>query len=372
MPLPTVLDRLQSTTPAVRRARRRLTPAVRSLEGRLLLSALPVTATMTQTATFPNLESQPNVSDAAILYFSSSIGTLTEVDVVTSGSYTTQFYAENLGATSSKITGTTSGNLSINLPTGPMPVTIPSLTESFNAAPYDGTVNYGGTSGKDFAAESSSSTTNTTVMTSPADLAAFTGQFRIPITVSGHATGSASSSNGDLSDGFSTQTSVTLTVIYHYTSVTSTNPPTSTGSGGTTPTPGTPVSPSPSPTGSAPSAPSGTGSQSQPVVTLPQHSSKQGTQSQADEDIPRDQPRAAGAGQAFKPRQGPSGSQETRGALRILVIPAGTCFAMRETATRQARSVVAGNARSSLHAHCVRRVRPPCRRLDGFGWLALS
>ena len=158
MPLPTVLDRLHSTTPAVRRPRRRLTPAVRPLEGRQLLSALPVTATMTQTATFPNLESQPNVADQAILYFSSSIGTLTEVDVVTSGSYTTQFYAENLGATSSKVTGTTSANLSINLPTGPMPVTIPSVTESFNAGPYDGTVNYGGTSGKDFAAEASNST----------------------------------------------------------------------------------------------------------------------------------------------------------------------------------------------------------------------
>jgi hypothetical protein len=236
---------------------------------------------MTQTATFPNLESQPNVADQAILYFSSSIGTLTEVDVVTSGSYTTQFYAQNLGATSSKITGTTAANLSINLPSGPVPVTIPAVAESFNAGPFGGTVNYSGTSGKVFAAESSSSTTNTTVMTSPADLAAYTGQFRIPITVSGRATGSASSTDGELSDGFNTQTSVTLTVIYHYTSFSDTGPPTSSGSGDTTPAPGTPVSSGTGPTSPSPTTPTGTGSQIQSLPTLPQNSSTHGQKAKA-------------------------------------------------------------------------------------------
>jgi hypothetical protein len=275
MPLSTILDRLHLTTPGVRRSRRRLTPAVRPLEGRQLLSGVPISGTMTQTATFPNLESQPNVANQALLYFSPSMGTLTEVDLVTSGSYTTQFYAENLGSTSGTITGTTNANLSINVPSGPVAVTIPSTSESFNAGPYDGTLNYGGTSGKDFATESSSSATDTTVLTSPADLAAFTGQFRIPITVSGHATGNASSSNGDLSDGFNTQTSVTLTVIYHYTSdPTSQDPPTS--SGDPTPTSGTPGTSSASPTSSSPTTPTGTGSQPQPLPSQPQQTTTKG------------------------------------------------------------------------------------------------
>ena len=55
-----------------------------ALEGRQLLTG-PPTATMTQTITFPNLESLPNVANQALLYFSSTMGTLTEVDVVTSG-----------------------------------------------------------------------------------------------------------------------------------------------------------------------------------------------------------------------------------------------------------------------------------------------
>jgi hypothetical protein len=229
-----ILARLFLQMASGRRPRRRLTPVVQPLEGRQLLSAAPAgapvaSATMTQTATFPNLESFPNASTQAFLYFSSPMGTLTEVDVVTSGSYSSEFYADNLGPSSSTIEGTTSGNLSINVPTGAIPVTIPSVTESFNASAFDGTLNYGGTSGEDFAPVTSSSAPQTTVMTSPADLAAFTGNFRIPISVSGHATGSAVSSNGDVSAGFNTQTSATITVIYHYIpNLPSLDPPTNT------------------------------------------------------------------------------------------------------------------------------------------------
>src|SRR5271157_172078 len=221
MHLPAVFDRLFLPMASGRRPHRWLTPAVRPLEGRQLLSALPAgdplpSATMTQTATFPNLESLPNVATQAFLYFSSTMGTLTEVDLVTWGTYSTEFHAENLGASSSAITGTTSANLSINVPTGAIPVTIPSVTETFKASPFDGTLDYGGTSGKDFAPVTSSSAAQTTVLTSPSDLAAFTGNFRIPISVSGHATGSATSSNGDLSADFNTQTSATITVIYDF------------------------------------------------------------------------------------------------------------------------------------------------------------
>jgi hypothetical protein len=214
------------------RPRRRLAPALLELEGRRLLSALPPpAASMTQTATFPDLESLPDVATQALLYFSASMGTLTEVDVVTSGSYSTEFHAENLGTSNSAITGTTTANLSINGPGGSIPVTIPPIAESFSAAPFDGTLDYGGTSGKDFAAQTSNSAPVTTVLTSPADLAAFTGNFRIPISVSGHAIGSATASDGAVSAGFNTQTSATITVIYHYNpNLPSLDLPTGTGS----------------------------------------------------------------------------------------------------------------------------------------------
>jgi hypothetical protein len=218
---------------------------------------------MTQTATFPNLESIPNVSTQAILYFSSSLGTLSEVDVVASGSFSTEFFAENLGPSSNTITGVTTGNLAINGPSGAIPISIPSVTERFNAAPFDGTVGDAGPSGKDFAPVTSSSLPHTTVLTSSADLAAFTGNFRIPITVSGHATGNASATNGSLSAGFKTQTSVTLTVIYHYTP----NLPSLDSPPADSPAPAQPVTSSPAPVTSP--APVVTTPPTSPAVSTP-------------------------------------------------------------------------------------------------------
>jgi hypothetical protein len=163
------------------------------------------------------------------------MGTLTEVDVQTSGSFTSTFSAENLGSSASTINGTSGAALTVNLPTGGISLAIPSVAESFNASPFDGTADDAGTSGKQFAPVTSSSGVQTSVFTSPSALAAFTGNFRIPVTVSGHATGVSASTNGDASSSFNTKTSVTVTVIYHYTpSLPSLDPPSS-GSGSQSP-----------------------------------------------------------------------------------------------------------------------------------------
>ncbi len=218
MDRPTILVR--RLFPGVgRRPRRGLTPDVRTLEGRRLLSGgTQAQATMTQTATFPDLETNPSLSNQAVLYFDSAMGTLTEVDLVTSGSFSSQFSAENLGPASSTIVGTTSGRLSINVPTGPVSVAIPPVLQSFKATAYDGSPGFGGTSGKTFGTVTSQSTPRTTVLTSPAALAAFTGHLRIPISVTGHATGSVTTNpaNEKVSSAFQTDTSATITVIYHY------------------------------------------------------------------------------------------------------------------------------------------------------------
>jgi hypothetical protein len=233
---------------------------------------------MTQTATFPNLESLPNVSTQALLYFSLPMGTLTEVDVVTSGSFQTEFHAENLGPSNSTITGTTTGSVSINTPTGTLVVTIPTVTETFNASAYDRTLDYGGTSGKDFAPVTSSSAAQTTVLTSPADLAAFTGHFRIPIGVAGGASGTATSSDGNISAGFDTQTAATITVIYHFVPnlasldgpsdpASSSQPPSVSGSANGAGSSGSPASLSTSPSNGVAPVSTGTTSLVQPLST---------------------------------------------------------------------------------------------------------
>src|SRR5262249_29879252 len=141
---------------ASRRPSRQMAPSVRQLEDRQLLSAAP-TATMTQTATFPNLEGFPNAATQAFLYFRAPMGPTNEVDVQTSGTFTSKFSAENLGSSQSTINGTTSAALTINLPSGGIPLSIPSVAQSFNASAFDGNADDAGTSGKQFAPLSSSS-----------------------------------------------------------------------------------------------------------------------------------------------------------------------------------------------------------------------
>ena len=150
---------------------------------------------MTQTAMFPNPKLLPNMATQAFLYYNSTMGTLTEVD---------------LGAS------------------GPGIPAAPPL-----------------------------------VLTSPADLAAFTGNYRIPTSVV------ESAGNGYLSPDFNTQTPITITVTYHYIpNLPSLDPPSS-------PSPDSPGPsvPSPSPTNAAPAAPTGTVSDVQAVSAQPQHSS---------------------------------------------------------------------------------------------------
>ncbi len=179
------------TSTSCRRARRALVPTPSALEDRRLLTA---SATMSQTATFPDLEVNPNLATQGLLYFSPAMGTLTEVDVVTSGSFTSQFLGANQNAS---VTGSTTANLSIGLPTGPIAVTIPTVSQNLNGPSV-----------------SSDSTPQTTVLTTPAELAAFTGHFRLPVAISGHAEGTTST--GQATGSFQTDTSATISVIYHY------------------------------------------------------------------------------------------------------------------------------------------------------------
>ncbi len=201
------------TSTSCRRARRALVPTPSALEDRRLLTA---SAMMSQTATFPDLEVNPTLATQGLLYFSPAMGTLTEVDVVTSGSFTSQFLGANQNAT---VAGSTSANLSIGLPTGPIAVTIPTVSQNLNGPSV-----------------TSDSTPQTTVLTTPAELAAFTGHFRLPVAISGHAEGTTST--GQATGSFQTDTAATISVIYHYIPNLTTTGSGSSPGGVTAPTPG--------------------------------------------------------------------------------------------------------------------------------------
>ena len=145
-------------------ARRRLAPAVVPLEDRRLLSGSS-SAVMTQTATFPNIELAPKASTQAILYFSPTMGTLTEVDLVTTGSIGAGFQAENLGTTTHGDRGHRRRQPLDQRPDrrGPGDRPSPHSTGLFDAPAFDGTLDYGGASGnKQFAPATSGSSPQTT------------------------------------------------------------------------------------------------------------------------------------------------------------------------------------------------------------------
>jgi hypothetical protein len=199
---PTLLERFCLPFVSNRRRRRQFTAAVIPLEDRRLLSTSAgsglSSAVMTQTARFPNIVSFPDVSDQAILYFSPNMGILTEVGLMTSGSFTAQF-------------GSGGSSVKVN---------------SIGSAPQ------------------------TTEFTDSAHLAAFTGNFRIPIRVT------PSSSAGD--------PSATITVKYYFApNLPSLDPPPGPGSLSSTPT--SPTSPN-SGSGTGTPSPSGT---VQSTSTLP-------------------------------------------------------------------------------------------------------
>jgi hypothetical protein len=98
----------------------------------------------------------------------------------------------------------------------------------------------------------SNSTPHTAVSTSPADVAAFTGHFCIPIGVAGHATGSTDPDDGEVSAGFATQTSATISVVSQYMPDL---PGLDPAPASPTTSPVSPTSPPPSPVTPAPSPP---------------------------------------------------------------------------------------------------------------------
>jgi hypothetical protein len=232
------------------------------------------------------------------------------VDVVTSGSFESQFSAENLAPTGRTIEGTTTANLAINVPTGSIPVSIPSVTESFDASAFDGKLDYAGPSGTSMAPVTSSATPQTTVLTSPADLAAFTGFARIPISVSGHATGSTNPDDSQVSAAFNTDTSATITVTYHYipnlpSPVQPVGGSTSSPSGGTNPAPVTATGTTTDP-GSGGTSPTSTGAST--TIVAHQGSAKTRNVSHHHQAHPSHRP---------KPSQTALSSHHPRGLIRM-------------------------------------------------------
>jgi hypothetical protein len=150
----------------------------------------------------------------SIAQFDPALGTLTAIDIVNAGSITSEIKVENVDAAPATITATVSGSLTLSGAGFNALVTNGSSSKTFNAGPFDGTVDFGGTSGHDFGPQTATGSTTFTI-TSASDLARYIGTGRVSLSEVAHATSSASGA-GNLIAQIATTAAAQVSVIYHY------------------------------------------------------------------------------------------------------------------------------------------------------------
>lgn len=149
--------------------------------------------------------------------FDTSLGTLTQVDILYDGTLVGQMKVENTSQTSSQlISGDISGTFKLVGQGVSLSTSITSAFGPFNASAYDGTLDYAGTSGIDFGAKTSLTSRSLSLKASDGtDLTAYQGTGTLPfnLTVNGS---SPASGGGNVIYNARTSASANVTAVYHY------------------------------------------------------------------------------------------------------------------------------------------------------------
>jgi hypothetical protein len=178
-------------------------------------STIPTSATLTHQIGFSEQATNWTRSQG-VQRFDPSLGTLTEVDIINSGTLTGDIKVENLDSAAQTITATLSGMLSLSGPgLSSALVANSSQTQVFNAAAFDGAKDFLGPDSHDFGPQSVPGSQSVT-LTSASTLALFTGSGFVSFTETATGTSSASSTGGNLLDQISNSASGSVTVVYHY------------------------------------------------------------------------------------------------------------------------------------------------------------
>ena len=169
--------------------------------------------TLTKTISIPNTQTDFTLP-GSIGQFDPALGQLQSVVITHNGSITSDIKVENTSPSSpSSISGTVGGSLEL---TGPGVDSLLNMSQnagSFNASAYDGTLDFGGTSGTDFSPKTASGTQ--TVTLTGADMAPYIGTGQVAFTENAHATSNASG-GGNLSVLLASSGMSTVTITYKY------------------------------------------------------------------------------------------------------------------------------------------------------------
>lgn len=152
----------------------------------------------------------------SVRQFDPSLGTLTGVEIVNEGTFTSAIKIESLDNAPSQVNATVSGTLTLTGPGVNALVTSPENTESTSVGAFDGTTDFSGASGHDFGTKSATGSQSAMLNAAGNDLSAFIGTGQVSLTETAHATSSAGGPGNLLSLIHSTA-SGNVRVIYHYT-----------------------------------------------------------------------------------------------------------------------------------------------------------
>lgn len=177
-------------------------------------------------ATIPNQPTDFVGQTVSIPQFDPTLGTLTSVVFSLTGTVDGSIQLESLDAAPSTVTSALTATISLLRPdSSALVVVIPVSSNSNNLSAFDGTIDFGGTSGVTLSGLTNT-VTNTATDTTVMDFALFTGVGNILLPVSGNGHSSASGA-GNLIAEFHTNASAGVQVTYNYTPfVTNTPEPT--------------------------------------------------------------------------------------------------------------------------------------------------
>jgi uncharacterized repeat protein (TIGR01451 family) len=168
-----------------------------------------------QTVTIPDTLAGFSIQKA-VNQFDPSLGDLQEVDILNSGAITSDIRAENTSTlVGANITGLVQGSLTLLGPNGlSINSTASQNAGNFQAAPFDGTIDFGGTSGVDLGSKTATATSQGSALTGQ-DMNSFIGTGQVTFTENVNVQSSASG-GGNLLAGITSTANATITVRYKY------------------------------------------------------------------------------------------------------------------------------------------------------------
>lgn len=155
-------------------------------------------------------------SSVSVPKFNPALGTLLSIDFTLTGYVQGSAKFESLDAQAATITMNLSASVKLHRPDlSVLAVSLPLVSTTDNATAYDGTFDFGGTSGHSYFGLSGSDTVTTSSPPPPSDLVLFTGlgNITLPVDATGASNGSGA---GNLILQFATDASADVTVKYTY------------------------------------------------------------------------------------------------------------------------------------------------------------